>query len=141
MTYADLAEIWNLIGNKTIKNNLGADITSVVLDDAQERGDSRVNLETGYTAWVNTDNFYPSVQEASEYLAAAYILDRYFDDEKESMLFYQKGLDICYSLAKGSTQAVIVASKSYRTFPLNPDADIHRSLLPGASSNDDTLEG
>jgi len=140
MAYADLAEIWNLIGNKTIKNNLGADITSVVLDDAQERGDSRVSLETGYTQWVNTDNFYPSVQEASEYLAAAYILDRYFDDEKEAMLFYQKGLDICYSLAKGSTQGVIVLSKPYRTFPLNPDADIHRSLLPGAASAD-TLEG
>jgi hypothetical protein len=141
MPYADLVEIRNLIGNKTIKNSAGADITSVVLDDAQVRGDSRVNLETGYTTWINTDNFYASVQEASEYLAAAYILERYFDDKEKGMMFYQKGLDICYSLAKGATQSVIVATKAYRTFPLNPDADIHRSIPAGASDNSSTLEG
>jgi hypothetical protein len=140
MPYADVVEIRNLIGNKTIKNAAGTDITSVVLDDAQARGDSRVNLETGYSTWIGSDSFYPSAQEASEYLAAAYILERYFDDKEKGMMFYQKGLDICASLAKGATQSVIVLGKEYRTFPLNPDADIHRSLLVGAS-DDDTLEG
>lgn len=141
MAFADSVEVDNIVGNKIIKNSAGTDITATVIVDAINRGDSRVKLETGYSGWVNTDDYYASVQEASEYFAGAYILERYFDDKEKAMMFYQKGLDICYSLAKGATQSVIVQSTSYRSFPLNPLADIYRSIPAGASEDDSTLEG
>jgi hypothetical protein len=131
MVYADSVEVANLIHNFTVKNAAGSDITTTVINDAIARGDSRVKLETGYSAWLTTDTFYPSVQEASEYFAAAYILERYFKSKQfkdESMQYYQKALDICASIADSTGVGVSTAHKPYKSYPLNPDGTIHRSL-------------
>lgn len=143
MTFANSVEVSNLMGNKTIKNTAGSDITTTVVSDAISRGDSRVILETGVSTWDVADALYPAVQQAAEYFAASYILTRYGKNEneinKEAMDYYQMGLDICASISSSSTAGVIISSKPYKSYPLNPDGTIHRSL-PG-SGDVDTLSG
>lgn len=144
MTFANSVEVSNLMGNKTIKNTAGSDITATVVSDAITRGDSRVILETGVSTWDITDALYPAVQQASEYFATSYILTRYGKNEneinKEAMDYYQMGLDICKSIAESSTQGVIISSKAYKSFPLNQTTGtIHRSLLGSGDVN--TLSG
>lgn len=131
MVYADSVEVKNLIHNFTIKNSAGTDITTTAVNDSISRGDSRVKLETGYSDWLSTDTFYPSVQEASEYFAAAYLLERYFKSKQfkdEAMQMYQKALDICASISSSTGVGVVSLHKAYKSYPLNPDGTIHRSL-------------
>ena len=143
MTLANSAEVSNMMGNKVIYDDNGDDITSDVLSDAILRGDSRVALETGVSDWDAGSALYPVVQQAAEYFAVAYILSRYGKNEneinKEAMDYYQMGLDICFSLAKSSTQSIYISSKAYKSYPINPLGTIHRSL-PG-TGNVDTLAG
>lgn len=142
MTFANSAEVSNMMGNKTIYNSAGTDITSTVVSDAITRSDARVVLETGVSDWDVTDALYGAVQQASEYFAVAYILSRYGKNEneinKEAMDYYQMALDICASLATSSTQSVYISSKAYKSFPINPQGTIHRTI-PGGS--DTTVNG
>jgi hypothetical protein len=143
MTYADQTEVANMAGNKTIYNSAGTDITSTVLTDAIEIGDSRVILETGTDSWDITDALWGSVKQASEYFAVAYILSRYGKNEneinKEAMDYYQMALDICHSLASSATQSVYISSKQPKSYPLNrTSGTIHRSF---SSSSDSTVNG
>ena len=141
MTFANSTEVSNMMGNKSIFNSAGTDITSTVLTDAIEVGDSRVILETGVSSWTSTDALWGSVKQAAEYFAVAYILSRYGKNEneinKEAMDYYQMALDICASLAKSSTQSIYISSKPYKSYPINPDGTIHRSF----SSVDSTVNG
>lgn len=140
MPYADSAEVRSLIHNFTVKGPTGTDITTTVINDAIARGDSRVKIETGYSNWQTNDEFYPSVQEASSYFAANYILIRYFKSKQyrdEAMDMYQYALDICKSVADSTGVGVSVAHKAYKSYPLNPDGTIKRSLGPTNSG----LEG
>ena len=144
MTFADSVEVRNMMGNKTIYNSGGTDITTTVITDAITRSDSRVILETGVSTWSAGDALFGSVQQASEYFAVAYILSRYGKNEneinKEAMDYYQMALDICHSLATSSTQSIYISSKPYKSYPINPDTGtIHRSL--GQDVSPDTLEG
>jgi hypothetical protein len=130
------------MGNKTIYNDAGTDITSTVLTDAIESGDSRVILETGTNSWEITDALYGSVQEAAECFAISYILRRYGKNEneinKEAMDYYQLGMDICHSLANSATQSVYISSKPHKSYPINrTTGTIHRSLI----GTDSTVNG
>lgn len=138
MVFGETSKIHYLIGNKTIVNSIGTDITNTVLAAAVEVGDSRVVLETGVATWSATDNVFPSVQQASNYFAADYLLSIFADDKDQGTTYYQKALDICASIANSTTQGLVIAVKPYRSYPLNPDATIYRSI-PSSGSN--TLEG
>ena len=142
MTYATDAEVRNMMGNKTIYNSAGTDITNTVVTDAIEIGDSRVILETGVSTWMSTDALWGSVKQAAEYFAVAYILSRYGKNEneinKEAMDYYQMALDICHSLATSSTQSIYISSKAYKSYPINrTSGTIHRSL----TGSDSTVNG
>lgn len=140
MVYADSVEVRSLIHNFTVKGPTGTDITTTVITDAITRSDSRVKLETGYSGWITTDEFYPTVQEASELFAASYILIRYFKSKQyrdEAMDMYQKALDMCASIANSTGVGVSVAFKPHKSYPLNPDGTIHRSL----GTTNPSLEG
>jgi hypothetical protein len=143
MTFASETQVRSLMGLKTIYDEDGDDITDDVVSDAIIRGDSRVKGETGVSTWDTGDALYGMVQEAAEYFAASYILTRYGKNEneinKEAMDYYMLALDICYTIAKSSTQAVYVSSKAYKSYPINPDGSIHRSL--NGSGDVGTLSG
>ena len=138
MSFADTVSIHYLSGNKTIYDAAGTDITNTVLSAAVEVGDSRVILETGVASWTASDNVYPSIQQASNFFGADYVLGQYLDDKDSGTTLYQKALDICSSIARSSTQSLVIAVKPYQTYPLNPDATIYRSI---PSSGADTLSG
>jgi hypothetical protein len=138
LAFADTVSIHYLSGNKTIYDAAGSDITNTVLSAAVEVGDSRVILETGVASWTGTDNVFPSIQQASNFFGADYVLGQYLDDKDSGTTLYQKALDICASIARSSTQSLVIAVRPYRSFPLNPDASIYRSI-PAASG--DTLAG
>jgi len=138
MAFASTTKIASLTGNKTITDINGNDITNTALSDAVEVGDSRVILETGVSSWTASDNVYPSIQQAANFFGADYILGEYSDDMNQGTTFYQKALDICASIGRSSTQSLVIATKAYRSFPLNPDATIYRSI-PSAGS--DSLAG
>ncbi len=138
MVFGETSKIHYLIGNKVIVNSSGTDITNTVLAAAVEVGDSRVVLETGVATWSATDNVFPSVQQAANYFAADYLLGMFSDDKDMATTYYQKALDICASIANSTTQGLVIATKAYRSYPLNPDATIYRSI---PSSGSDTLAG
>jgi len=138
MSFGSTTKIASLIGNKTITDINGNDITSTALSDAVEVGDSRVILETGVASWTSLDNVYPSVQQAANFFGADYILGEYADDKDQATTFYQKALDICASIANSTTQGLVIRVKAYRSYPLNPNATIYRSI-PSAGS--DSLSG
>jgi hypothetical protein len=138
LSFASTTKIASLTGNKTITDINGNDITSTALSDAVEVGDSRVILETGVASWTSLDNVYPSVCQAANFFGADYILGEYADDKDQATTFYQKALDICASIANSTTQGLVIRVKAYRSYPLNPDATIYRSI-PSAGS--DSLSG
>lgn len=141
MVYADSVEVRSLIGNKTIKNHALVDITTTVINDAITRSDADVNLFSGVTtAWSSTDFNYPTVQEASELFASAYILIRYGINETEKELghtYWLRAKELCMQLAQSATTAVYVSSRPYQSYPINEDGTIHRSF----SSSDSTVNG
>ena len=138
MAFADTTKIHYLTGNKSILNIGGNDITNTVLASAVEVGDSRVILETGVASWTSADNVFPSVCQAANYFGADYILGEYSDDKDQGTTYYQKGLDICASIARSSTESLVIAVRPYRSYPLNPDSTIYRSIPSSGSS---TLAG
>ena len=138
MAFADTVSIHYLSGNKTIYDAAGTDITNTVLSAAVEVGDSRVILETGVASWTGTDNVYPSIKQASNFFGADFVLGQYLDDKDSGTTLYQKALDICASIARSSTQSLVIAVRPYRSYPLNQDSTIYRSI-PSAGS--DSLAG
>ena len=138
MAFADTTKIHYLTGNKSILDINGTDITNTVLASAVEVGDSRVILETGVASWTSSDNVYPSICQAADYFGADYVLGEYADDKDQATTYYQKALDICASIARSSTESLVIAVKPYQSYPLNQNATIYRSI-PSAGS--DSLAG
>ena len=138
MAFAVTTEIHRLIGFKTITDENGNDVTSTTLAAAVEKGDSRVILETGVASWTALDNVYPSIVQAACFFGVDYIFPGYSDNQDQGTTMYQKALDICYSISRSSTQSLVIGVKAYRSYPLNPNATIYRSI---PSSGSDTLAG
>ena len=138
MAFAVTTEIHRLIGFKTITDENGNDVTSTTLAAAVEKGDSRVILETGVASWTALDNVYPSIVQAACFFGVDYIFPGYSDNQDQGTTMYQKALDICYSISRSSTQSLVIGVKAHRSFPLNQNANIYRSIPPTST---DTLSG
>ena len=138
MSFATTGEIHRLIGFKTITNDSGTDITNTTLAEAVEKGDSRVILETGVASWTALDNVYPSIVQAACFFGVDYIFPGYSDNQDQGTNCYQKALDICYSISRSSTQSLVIAVRPHRSYPLNQNASIYRSI---PSTSTDTLSG
>ena len=135
MAFAVTTEIHRLIGFKTITDENGNDVTSTTLAAAVEKGDSRVILETGVASWTALDNVYPSIVQAACFFGADYIMPGYSDNIDQGTTLYQKALDICYSISRSSTQSLVIGVKAYRSYPLNQNSTIYRSIPSSGSSS------
>ena len=129
-------------GDITIARRLAGNMDSSDISDSEIQtiiafSDALVESETARvgTGWSANDPSYPMIQNASDYFAAAEIISRYHDDIGKSDSHYEKGLDLCMSVRESSPESLILATQSYRTFPLNPNAKIYRSLPGSADSS------
>jgi hypothetical protein len=129
--YGDVTTARKLAGNFD-----DTDISDTEIQQIIAFSDSHVDAETARmgTGWDNTDSAYPMVQNASNYFAAAEIISRYRDDAGKGDAHYGKALDICLSIRESSPGSLIIASSAYKTYPLNLNANIYRSL-PGAADS------
>jgi len=137
MPYGDYIVVRKLAGNIDT-----ADISDADFQQAVQYGDARVESETGHSGYQITDPIYPLIKESSEYFASSWIKDHFEDENGKGDNFYSKAQDICFSIRESSPESLFVLSAPYRTYPLNPNAPIYRSL-PGAadSSNRDAAFG
>lgn len=124
------------ISRKLAGNFDQTDISDSEIQQIISFSDSHVDAETARmgTGWDNSDSAYPMVQNASNYFTAAEIISRYRDDIGKSDTHYGKAMDICMSVRESSPGSLIIASGAYKTYPLNLNANIYRSL-PGAADS------
>jgi hypothetical protein len=129
MAYGDVTISRRLAGNFDQTDITDAEITQMIAFS-----DANVDAETAKVGvgWATTDPSYPMVQNASNYFTASEIISRYHDDIGKADAHYEKALDMCMSIRESSPGSLIITSTTYRTFPLNPNAKIYRSL-PGAA--------
>jgi hypothetical protein len=123
------------IARKLAGNQDTIDITDADCQQAIQYGDARVESETGHSGYLNTDPVFPLIAEASEYFAASWIRDHYEDENERGDAHYSKAMDVCFSIRESSPESLFVVSSQYKTFPLNPQGTIHRSL-PGSNSTE-----
>src|SRR5205823_2162735 len=130
--YADLNLVRRLAGNIDTGDITDADIITAIT-----YSDRHVDSECARTGsgFQTSDAVFPMVKEASEYFAASWLIDHYFDEELKADRHYEKAMDLCMSIRESSPGSLILATQSYKTFPLNPDATIYRSL-PGSGSTE-----
>jgi len=129
--YGDVNIVRRLAGNMDQNDISDSEIQTII-----GFSDSHVDSETARmgTGWSSSDSAYPMVQSASDYFAAAEIISRYRDDAGKGDAHYGKALDICLSIRESSPGSLIIASSAYKTYPLNLNAKIYRSL-PGAADS------
>jgi hypothetical protein len=135
MVLGDLGRTRRLAGNPSTTNVSDVDITQGLT-----YGTSRVISITGKTDW-ETDTAhkdYGAIVMAAEYFASSMVRDRFQDQSNISTEHYERAKDILLevvnSLASGTGTAggVGLATRQYRTYPLNPSGMIYRSMLsPG----------
>jgi len=127
--YADISLVRRLSGNPD-PSDIGDDMIAAAISYGSRHVDSETAKSSGWTD-VN-DPVYPIVVEATEFFSAAYIQDHFFAEELKSDRLYQKALDLCLTIRESSPGSLILASAPYRTYPLNLNAKIYRSL-PGSA--------
>jgi len=130
MTYANRDAVRKLAGNPAVTDVSDADIDNIIT-----HSDARAEFETAHRGWLPGDDGYPLIQEASQYFASSEVRDRFQDPDKQADKHYQKALDICDSISKGSTLSIFTIAGDYQTYPLNLDKPIYRSL-PGSGSTE-----
>lgn len=130
MVYADLSRIRQLAGGITTTTISDAEVDEIIL-----YSDNMVNAETGKNDWISTDIMWSLVQAASEFFASARIRDMFSDPDRVSNDHYQTALDICARIVKsfgsGNLAGVVIRSKGYSSYPLNPDGEIYLSVARG----------
>lgn len=126
MGYGDRDRTRRLAGNPSTANVSDADIDQALVD-----ADVRVNLLTG-RSWQTTDAEYKTVQQAAEYFAASVIRSRFNDEVQQEAAKIAKSTaqQLCEMITRQSSLGIHVKSSKYRTFPLNKDAKVYRSI-PG----------
>lgn len=130
----DTSRTRRLAGNPSTSNVSDADITT-----ALEYGTSRVNTFTGKTDWITdtTHVAYPQVTWAAELYASSYIRDRFMDQSDISTENYRRAEDILRDLMNSLASfsgVTAVASRSYRSYPLNPSATAYQSMFAGGQT-------
>jgi hypothetical protein len=143
--YADINIARRLAGNFDPTDISDSEIITIIAfcDAMVESETARVGI-----GWSVNDASYPMIQNASNYFVASEIISRYNDETGKGDAHYEKAMDLCMSVRESSPGSLIIAAGTYRTFPLNPNAKIYRSL-PGSSdasnrqavfgSDDDTI--
>lgn len=140
MVLGDLGRTRRLAGNPSISNVSDADITQGLT-----YGTSQVIRLTGKTDW-ETDVAhpdYPTAVMCVEYYADSMVRDRFQDQSdistehfnRANMLAQQIADSLANSAGAGGTAGI--ATRSYRSYPLNSSAVIYRSM----TSQGQTLVG
>ncbi len=130
MVLGDVNRTRRLSGNPAVSNVSDADISQFLA-----YGTSQVNRLTGKANW-ETDTLhadYPSAVMSAEYFASSAIRDRFDDQSDISTEHYSRGnalaRQIADSLANSATGGTGIATRKYRSYPLNANAIIYRSML------------
>src|SRR5215831_144322 len=141
MVLGDISRTRRLAGNPASSNVSDADISQGLL-----YGTAYAIGLTGKADWETdtTNPMYPAVVMAVEYFADSMVRDRFMDQTDVSTEHYDRAVSILTqvveSLASTGTGGVgggggtglAIATRPYRTYPLNPSAPIYRSLIsPG----------
>lgn len=131
MVYADTSRIRQLAGGITSTTISDAEIDEIIL-----YSDNMVNSETGKSDWTSLDSMWSMVQAASEFFASARIRDMFSDPDRVSNDHYQTALDICARIVKGfgagNLSGVVIRSKGYASYPLNPNGEVYLSVARGS---------
>ena len=140
MVLGDVGRTRRLAGNPSSTNVTDADITQGLT-----YGTSRVISFSGKTDWEtdtsNTD--YPTAVTAAEYFASSYVRDRFHDQSDISTEHFRRAenmlRDMINSMGSTSAGGSVVATRLYRSYPLNSSATIYKStsspgqLFPGVA--------
>lgn len=136
----DTSRTRRLAGNPATGNVTDADIVTGL-----EYGTAQVIRLTGKADWITdtTHPDYPSAVMSAEYFASSMVRDRFMDQSDISTEHYTRasalGRQIADSLANAATGGTGIATRSYRSYPLNSSAIIYRSMtsqgqeLPGVA--------
>ena len=130
MVLGDVNRTRRLMGNPSVTNVSDSDITQYLT-----YGTSQVGRLTGKTNF-ETDTLhpdYPTAIMSSEYFASSAGRDRFDDQTDISTEHYQRATalarQIADSLSNSATGGTGIATRRYRSYPLNPSAIIYRSML------------
>jgi hypothetical protein len=132
MVLGDVSRARRLAGNPATTNVSDADITQGLA-----YGTSRVIGLTGKDDWETdtTHRDYPTVVVATEYYASSMIRDRFQDQSNISTEHYTRANELLTAVADslatvGGADGAGAgsAARTYRTFPLNPNAQPYRSM-------------
>jgi hypothetical protein len=137
MVLGDLGQTRRLAGNPSVSNVSDTDITA-----ALAYGTSMAIGITGKVDWEIdiTDPFYNAVVAAVQYFAASEIRDRFMDQTDVSTEHYNRATTILTQITEtmsavgsdvtggGAGGGSGIATTTYKTFPLNPNAVVYRSL-------------
>ena len=130
MVLGDVSRTRRLAGNPATTNVSDSDITQGLT-----YGTSRVIRGTGKSDWETdtTHTDYASAVTAAEYYASSMIRDRFQDQSDISTEHFNRAellvKEIANSLASASGGGSGIATRSYRSYPLNSGATIYRSML------------
>lgn len=143
MTIGIRDEVRDLVG---IFNT--SDLPDARIDAAIQYGKGELYAVTFKTNW-DTDTTHPLFKKAEilvHYFAAFHIMDRYAGNFEKANLLRERAKELAAELkmqydqyalihdaASGNTPRFSVVSSSYKSFPLNPDAEITKSkiIIPG----------
>jgi hypothetical protein len=130
MVLGDVSRTRRLSGNPATTNVSDADITQGLT-----YGTSQVIRLTGKTNWETdtTHADYPTAVMATEYFASSMIRDRFQDQGDISTEHYQRAnalaRQIADSLSNSATGGTGIATRKYRSNPLNSSATIYKSMV------------
>jgi hypothetical protein len=130
MVLGDVSRTRRTAGNPSTGNVSDADISQFLA-----YGTAQVIRLTGKTNWetdtLHTD--YATAVMAVEYFASSAIRDRFDDQTDISTEHYQRATalarQIADSLSNSATGGTGIATRRYRSYPLNSNAMIYRSML------------
>lgn len=123
---ADTQEVRKLSGNRSTANVSDTDINIQI-----GISDSIVKMYTDKQDWVDTNVEYPAIKRASELIASSYIRQRFKEkDESQQQLDEAKNLleIINRKSPLAGKRSVVIARRSYKSYPLNPNGLIHDSI-------------
>lgn len=134
MVLGDKDRARRLAGNPALANVSDADMTQAMV-----YGTAQVIGGTGKFDWETdlSNPLKPMADEASEYFAASYVRDRFNDQLDISTEQYNRAYQMTETLGNalialpggaGSGGSSGIATRAYRTNPLNPNAMVYRSM-------------
>lgn len=130
MVLGDLTRTRKLAGNPSTGNVSDADVTQGLTYGTSQviRLTGKIDFETD-----TTHKDYPTAVMSAEYFASSMVRDRFDDQTDISTEHYSRATalarQIADSLSNSATGGTGIATRKYRSYPLNPSAIIYRSML------------